>query len=448
LSLTAIREILKVLKQEKLLSLIEPLPSNLQERILKDLQAIDFRVFEDQRALLKLKEHPKVPLEPVRSFEFSQNRSDLIEKGLGSIEQGKVACLVVAGGQGTRLGSQAPKGCFPVSAVRQKSLFQLIAEKTVAAGVRAGRLLSLVIMTSPENRQETEAYFKNNAFFGLAPDQLHFIQQDTLPFLTANGDLFFSEKGKLAQGPDGNGSSLQVLSKSGVLDQLKKQGVEFLNYILVDNPLADPFDPLLVGYHAEKKADVTLKCIQRTDPAEKVGLIVQAEGKICVKEYSEIAAGEVLEEFTLANISLFCFSLAFAERTSTVKLPLHAAFKSSSRVLEDGTVIQGDAPSIWKFEKFIFDLLAFSRNTALLVYPREECFAPLKQLSDLPIIQKRMTHQDREKMRALIGKEYESKEIERSYYYLTHDMQMKLKAFPPKDEAYLPGFLEIKNFLQ
>lgn len=448
MSLTAIREILKVLKQEKLLSLIEPLPANVQERVFKDLQAIDLKVFEEQKALLRLKETPQVPLEPVRAFELSQNRTDLLEKGLRLIEQGKVACLVVAGGQGTRLGSKAPKGCFPVSAMRQKSLFQLIAEKTAAAGVRAGRLLPLVIMTSPDNRQETEAYFKEKGFFGLAPEQLYFIQQDTLPFLTPEGDLFFSEKGKLAQGPDGNGSSLQVLSKSGVLGQLKKQGVEFLNYILVDNPLADPFDPLLVGFHAEKKADVTLKCIQRTDPSEKVGLIVQAEGRVIVKEYSEIAAGEIQEGFSLANISLFCFSLDFAERTRTAKLPLHAAFKSSSRVLEDGTVIQGDAPSIWKFEKFIFDLLAFSRNTAILVYPREECFAPLKQLSDLPVIHKMMTHQDRGTMRALIGKEYDSVEIERSYYYLTHDMQMKLKAFPPKDEAYLPGFLEIKNFLQ
>lgn len=448
MSLTAIREILKALHQEKLFSLIEPLSSKDQERVLQDLQAIDIEGLEAQKQLLRQKADFQGPLHPVRSYKHSQNCENHVEKGLKCLEQGQVACLVVAGGQGTRLGSQAPKGCFKVSPVRQKSLFQLIAEKTLAAGVRAGRLLSLVIMTSPDNRLETEAYFKENDLFGLAPEQLFFIQQDTLPFLTPEGDLFFSDKGRLAQGPDGNGSSLQVLASSGVLAQLKKQGVEFLNYILVDNPLADPFDPLLVGFHAEKKADVTLKCIERIDPLEKVGLIVEAEGKVIVKEYSEISAEDQLESFSLANISLFCFSIDFVERTSHVKLPLHAAFKSSSKVSADGTVVKRDAPSIWKFEKFIFDLLAFSQKTAILVYPREECFAPLKQLSDLPMIQQRMTQQDREKMTALTGRPYQSHEIERSYYYLPKEMRMKLKAYPPKDEAYLPGFLEIKNFLQ
>lgn len=444
---TTVRDLLRALKQEQLIPLIETFSPSDQESILSSLQAIDLDLLRQQRAVLDHQLPSQGSLQPPEDYEYVQNVSALEAEGLKLIEEGKVACLVVAGGQGTRLGSKAPKGCFPVSVERQKSLFALIAEKTIAAGIRASRLLHLIIMTSPDNREDTEAFFQTHSLFGLAPEQLHFIQQDTLPFLTPEGDLFFSEKGRLAEGADGNGASLQVLAKSGVLDRLKKQGVEFLNYILVDNPMADPFDPFLVGYHADQKADVTLKCVERMDAAEKVGIVVQEEGKILVKEYSELPQGVNTNAFSFANISLFCFSLDFAEKTVNVRLPLHAAFKSSPRLLPDGTVVQEDTPSIWKFERFIFDLLAFAKRTAILVYPREECFAPLKKLSDLPLIQEVMTRQDRMHMQKLTGKRYETNEIERSYYYLNNDKQMKLKAFPPLDQAYLPGFLEIKNYL-
>lgn len=444
---TIVREILRKLQQEKLIPLIEGLPASDQERLLKKLQGINLETLLQQKAVLENQAHIHGLLEPPEIFERVQNCSGMEKVGLQLIQEGKAACLVVAGGQGTRLGSTAPKGCFPVSVERQKSLFALIAEKTIAAGIRAGRLLHLVIMTSPDNRDETEAFFKAHAFFGLALEQLHFIQQDTLPFLTPEGDLFFSEKGKLAEGPDGNGASLQILARAGVLDQLKKEGVEYISYILIDNPLADPFDPFLIGYHAIQKAEVTLKCVERIDIEEKVGIIVQEEGKILVKEYSELTAEERSDRFPLANISLFCFSLAFAEKTVNARLPLHAAFKVSSRLLADGAVIKGDIPSIWKFERFIFDLLPYANRIALLVYPRDVCFAPLKKLSDLPQIQEVMTRQDRNQMLQLTGKKYETNEIERSYYYLNDDKQMQLKACPPIDKAYLPGFLEIKNFL-
>lgn len=447
MSPTTVRDLLSALQQEQLIPLIEALSPADQKSILNRLQAIDLDLLHQQRTVLDHPSSSQASFKPPEFYEHVQNVTGIEEKGLKLIEEGKVACLVVAGGQGTRLGSKAPKGCFPVSVERQKSLFALIAEKTIAAGLRAERLLHLIIMTSPDNREDTEAFFQSHDLFGLAREQLHFIQQDTLPFLTPEGDLFFSEKGRLAEGADGNGASLQVLVRSGVLDLIKEQGVEFLNYILVDNPMADPFDPFLVGYHADQKADVTLKCVERIDTTEKVGIIVQEEGKIVVKEYSELPDGVSTEAFSLANISLFCFSLDFAEKTANVRLPLHAAFKSSPRLLADGTVTKEDTPSIWKFERFIFDLLAFANRTAILVYPREECFAPLKKLSDLPLVQEVMTRQDRNLMRQLTGKRYETKEIERSYYYLNNDKQMKLKAFPPIDQAYLPGFLEIKNYL-
>lgn len=447
MSLTTVCDLLKALHQEKLVPLIENLSSQDLERLLNALQAVSWETLLQQQAVLQEKIPSQSHFQQPDAFDYIQDCSGIEQKGLQLIQEGKVACIVVAGGQGTRLGSAAPKGCFPISVERKKSLFELIAEKTRSAGDRAGRLLPLIIMTSPDNRKETESFFQKNSLFGLAPEQLYFIQQDTLPFLTPEGELFFLDKGMLAAGPDGNGGSLQVLAKSGILEKLKKQGVKYLNFILVDNPLADPFDPSLVGYHALQKAEVTIKCVERIDETEKVGILVQEKGRVKVKEYSELSLVDQAERFTLANISLFCFSITFAEKTVNAHLPLHAAFKSSPQMLADGTVVKRDEPSIWKFERFIFDLLDFSERTAILVYPRESCFAPLKKLSDLPVIQDVMIRQDRKMMHELTGKIYDTKEIERSYYYLNHDKLMKLKAFPPIDKAYLPGFLEIKNFL-
>ena len=279
------------------------------------------------------------------------------------ISEGKIACLVAAGGQGTRLGFKGPKGGYPISVIRNKTLFELLAEKVLAASEQAKRALLLAVMVSKENSKESRKLLEPL----LPKEQLFIFEQEDLPFLDEEGNEFEVKKGKRAQGPDGNGYALHNLVNSGIYQSWEKKGVEIVNFILIDNPLADPFDPELAGHLAATKADAAIKCVERESPDEKVGVVVSKGKKVSVIEYSELQDNK---EHTLANLSLFAFSMKFIKRVAKKELPLHIARKK--------TIRKGKEVIAQKQERFIFDVLPFSKKTIVLVYPRELCFAPLK----------------------------------------------------------------------
>lgn len=373
------------------------------------------------KALLKEVPGKSPPFSPLTTYHLAEEQKECEALGLKLLHEGKCACLVVAGGQGSRLNFSGPKGLFPISVVQHKSLFQLLAERCKAASERAGRPLSLLIMTSEENRASTETYFKDHEYFDLNPRQLHFFNQGSLPFLTPEGEVALTDDGISAYGPDGNGGALKSLVESGLAEKLSLQGVKYITFHLIDNPIADPFDPVLIGYHAKMQSEVTIKCIPRTDPNEKVGVLVVENGKIIVKEYSELPQEANSSAYSIANISLFCFSLSFAIRIAHLPLPLHKAYKKS----------------LWKFEYFIFDLLVFSEKTEVLLYQRESHFAPLKEAKDVEIVQDAMQKADQAQLLHITGKQYTCKEIDRAFYYLSAAQEFRLRAFPPKDEPYI-----------
>lgn len=356
---------------------------------------------------------------PLLTFNTAENERDCESLGLQLLQEGKCACLVVAGGQGSRLNFSGPKGAFPFSSVKNKSFFELLVERCCAAIARANKLIPLVIMTSEENRRETEAFFRNHHLFGLKPDQLHFFTQGSLPQLTEEGEIARDAQGDVLYGPDGNGGALKSFVESGVASALQKQGVEYFTFHIIDNALADPFDPLLFGFHAKKQADVTVKSVSRINSEEKVGVLVVENGKTAVKEYSEISTSS--DTYSIANISLYCFSLPFAFLVAKMSMPIHKAFKRS----------------LWKFEYFIFDLLAFSRKTEVLLYPRTGNFAPLKELRDVEIVRQVMQKADQALLYSLTGKTYSCQEIDRAFYYLTPTQKEEIKAHPPRDEPWI-----------
>jgi len=298
--------------------------------------------------------------EPYQKFDQPTEEGQL--KGEELLSQGKVACLVLAGGQGTRLGTSLPKALVEITPIRKKTLLQLLCEKTAAASRAYKTSLQIAIMTSCSNHEQIADYLCQNNYFGLKVDQVHLFTQDEAPFVTEDGN-WIEEAGSYATGPNGNGHSLKKLIESNIGKQWKEQGIESLIVLPIDNPLADPFDAALCGQHALNNQDVTIKAIQRSDPAEKVGVIVLRDGKVSVQEYSELPD---YFEAPLAHIGLFCFSLSFVERIAEIELPWHLARK----------IYRGHP--IWKFEHFLFDVLAFSDQTGVLVYPRENVYAPLK----------------------------------------------------------------------
>lgn len=289
------------------------------------------------------------------------NSQDLLH-GKALIQQGKVGCLIVAGGQGTRLGYEGPKGAIPVTPVTGKSLFQLFCERTALAGHN----LPLSIMTSPSNHTQTVAFFEKHAFFGLNPSQISFFQQGTLPLL----DDHFQPLLGVPEAPDGNGHALHHFFKAGIWKTWKEKGVTFLNVIFVDNALGDPFDAECVGLTARKNVEATLKAVPRLAPYEKMGALAEEGGKLKVIEYFELPKEG--SSFAYSNTGMFCLSMAFIQylvEDIKAEFPLHFARKKSPDV---------KGKEVWKCERFLFDLLNYARSSCVLVYPREQIYCPLK----------------------------------------------------------------------
>lgn len=390
---------LREIDQEQILQYWDDLGEEGKQSLLNQINTLDIDTFFIQKQILqKTNIHSSVAYTPFLDYATSGNASDFAQ-GWELITKGKVGCLLIAGGQGTRLGFAGPKGCYPITPLSKKSLFQFFAEKVAAASKKADRLLPLAIMTSPMNDQVTRDFFHSHQLFGLDATQLSFFVQDVLPLLDQEGDLFLEEQGKIAEGPNGNGYSLKHFVEQGGWEQWKKQGVEFINYVLVDNPLADPFDAELIGFHCRKQAEITIKCTEKRTPQEKVGVVVKQEHAVKIVEYSELPIAEseaYLKEGILkhrcANLSLFCFNMNWVKKASKRALPLHKALKKVN------VLTNNDSSSLhaWKYETFIFDLLAEAHSVQALLYPREECFAPLKNSSgedSVPEVQRALEKQ-------------------------------------------------------
>lgn len=382
---------LSVIRQEHLLAYWDKLGQSERSHLLRQIHQLDISTYLQQKKLLTLPTPAQhLPLDVFKEFEYAGNASNKAY-GKDLIKQGLMGCLIVAGGQGSRLRFEGPKGMFPVTPVMNKSLFQVFAEKVAAASRQAERPLYFAIMTSPLNHQETVDFFKQHQFFGVDPEQLAFFSQGMLPVLNQTGDLFLETPYCLAEGPNGNGSALEDFYRSGIWKDWYSKGIRYLNFVLIDNPLADPFDAELIGYQARVKSDVVLKCTIRRDAQEKVGVIAKQDGKVTVVEYSEMpekektaTLGDGSLQFPCANLSLFCFSMDFIQDVAEKKskeMPLHLAFKAVKYLDENGIFQNPEKPMAWKYEKYIFDVLSYSSNVSALLYQRENCFAPLKNFS-------------------------------------------------------------------
>lgn len=436
---------LEILGQTHLLKYWDKLASDEQFKLLSQIQNIHMDTFFYQQEIV---DHPaldysKTTFEPFLDFHGSGVAAD--EKlGKEAISQGKMGCLIVAGGQGTRLRLNGPKGLFPISNIKKKSLFQIFAEKTLAASKQSAKYLPLAIMTSPLNHEITQLYFDTHLLFGLSPSQLDFFPQKMLPFLDVDKNLFLEKPDSIAQGPDGNGSSLYNFYQSGLLKKWKEEGVEYLNFVLIDNPLADPFDAELLGFHIRNQNDITIKCTLKNHPEEKVGVIVKQNDQVKVIEYSEMSeeernakAKDASLKHSCANLSLFCISLSYIEKICQRKdeMTLHTAYKLAPS-------INNPEHMAWKFERFIFDILSGTNKVQALYYPRETCFAPLKNIqgNDSPeTVQKALLKSDQLIYEKIFGVSAPDKVIELSqdFYYPTPSYIHQWKEKPFANDGYL-----------
>lgn len=416
---------------------LESLSENEQKLFWHTLQRYDLSLLNAQRDLFLQKKNAPLFLAPLSSYSLAGSKEDF-HVGEKLIAQGKMGCLILAGGHGTRLGAAGPKGTVAVSAIKNKTLFQLFFEKTLAASKKAGRCLPLALMTSPFNHVESISYLEQHAWFGLAPETVEVFTQGTLPYLNDQGDWILKAPGVLAEGASGNGEALLDFYHAGLLAKWKKSGIEYVNLVFIDNPLADPFDAELCGFHARVRSEITIKSTPRLDPEEKVGLLAEQNGRLCIVEYTEISEeqkrakdGQGQLKFGLANTGLCCFNLSWIEKVvkeSRCKPPLHLARKKMDEMF------------IWKIESFIFDLFAYATSINTLVYPRSRCYAPLKNASgdaSVETVRAALQESDRHAYFHLTGKEPPQRpfELDQAFYYPTDALRAHWqgKPLPPTD---------------
>jgi UDP-N-acetylglucosamine/UDP-N-acetylgalactosamine diphosphorylase len=307
--------------------------------------------------------------------------------GQQALRAGRVAAFLVAGGQGTRLGYDGPKGRFPVGPLTDRSLFAYHAHRVLATSRRYGAPAPLLVMTSAANHQSTVAAFEEAGWFGLDPGQVRFLQQGMLPAVDARGRLLLAGKGALSMSPDGHGGSLVALSRSGALEELAGQGIDHIFYFQVDNPLAPVLDPVFIGHHLLERAEMSTKVVSKTDPAEKVGIVARRGGRTAVIEYSDLDPGlaALRDEggrlrFRAANIAIHVLDVPFVRRITSggLELPVHRADKRVPCLDEHGRPVEPEAPNAIKLEQFVFDALPLAARTVTQEVLREDEFAPVK----------------------------------------------------------------------
>jgi UDP-N-acetylglucosamine/UDP-N-acetylgalactosamine diphosphorylase len=378
--------------QGHILRFWEELNDDERDLLVNDMKRIDFDVLEKAAFLRENKIDIKRSVEPPdiipvpRSGSQIKNEIESAEAGNTIIESAGVAVFTAAGGQSSRLGLESPKGMYPVSPIRGKSLFQIHAEKILYIQNKFCIKVPWVIMVSETNRHQTVDFFEKNNYFGLDKNYTDFIEQGMFPAFDDKGKMFLRDKFRIFLNPSGHGGTFSALKESGKISWLKELGAEEIFYFQVDNVLVKILDPVFVGYHKGKSCGISSKSVEKRDPGEKVGVFAVEDSKTTVVEYSELSTlqpkrGEdPAETLTAGNIAIHMINTDFAEKIGADKhrLPLHLAFKAVPFIDTAGCLIKPQKPNGYKIETFIFDALKDSENSVIMEVQRENEFSPLK----------------------------------------------------------------------
>ena len=390
------KKLLRRHNQSHLLAFWEQLNAAERQNLLAQIQQLDFPKIDDWVANFVKKSAAEVGAELAPAWSYSPAGADAeqkrkygkaVELGKELIRRSKVAALVVAGGQATRLGFDGPKGNFPVSPVKNKTLFQIFAESIAAVSEKYQAVCPWYIMTSPLNYAETTEVFRSNNYYGLRGSDVFIFQQGTLPNFGFDGKILLADKANIACSPDGHGGSLKALHKSGALEDMKRRGVELISYWQVDNPLVNIFDPLFIGLHALDEAEMSSKALVKAGPKEKVGNFCLVNGKVIVIEYSDFPE-KIAEKrnpdgslvFELGSIAIHIINMSFVERLNAgeLSLPLHRAVKKIPHVDRQGRCVEPAELNAIKLESFVFDALPLASKSIILQTVRSEEFSPIK----------------------------------------------------------------------
>lgn len=390
MTLDEARQLLGRLGQEHVLRHWDALDDTARAGLLKQIAGLDVVTIERIRRLLASSgpggEAAHIDIRPAPVVSLADDQREAPRAiGEQALREGKVGVILVAGGQGTRLGYDGPKGTYALGPVSGASLFEIHARKIVALEQAYGAKVPFYVMTSEGNDAETRRFFEANRWFGLESERVKFFVQGTLPAFWPDGRMVLEAPGRLFLAPDGHGGILTALQRTGMLADMERRGLTTLFYFQVDNPMVEIADPVFIGCHLHGGAEMSLKVCAKRDPDEGLGVVVERGGRMAVVEYTELTAaqkqarqadGELM--FKFGSVAIHVFSLAFLQREAAAGLPLHQAHKKVPFCDEAGKTQKPGKPNAYKFEKFIFDALPDARTSLILEFAREDEFAPVK----------------------------------------------------------------------
>ncbi len=384
---TEAEKLLKAHGQAHVLCGFDGLAKEQQEGLLKQVEELDF----DELALAGQEEHAVhgelSPMGAVSIADIEKRRSELEAAGRKVLAEGKVAALLLAGGMGTRLGSDRPKGELNVGETRTLYLFECLINNLQAVVKECGTTIPLYIMTSEKNDADTRAFFKEHDFFGYPETAVHFFVQQMAAAVDYDGKLLMEGPGRLATSPNGNGGWFSSLKRAGYLEEIHRVGIEWINIFAVDNPLQKICDPVFVGATVLSGAESGSKVIRKNSPDEKLGVLCHDDGRPSIIEYYDMTQ----EMQTLKNpdgslayafgvILNYLFRVDALERIVDRKLPVHVVEKKIPYMDERGQLVKPEKENGYKFETLVVDMIRMMNDTLAFEVVREKEFAPIKNL--------------------------------------------------------------------
>ena len=381
---------LKKYGQEHILNNYESLSQENKEKLLNQILTIDLNqikdLYESTKKEISFANDKIEPIEYVDKSALSEEElKKYTELGENAIRAGKYAVVTMAGGQGTRLGHNGPKGTFMMGLEEDKSIFEILIDSIKQNNKKYGVTIPWYIMTSRENNEQTEKFFKDNNYFGYDAKAIIFFKQGELPMCSEDGKLLMDENGSIKEAADGHGGIFESMRRNGIIFDMKEKGIEWAFIGPVDNILVKMVDPVLLGVALDKNVLAAGKSVVKAGPKEKVGVFCRRNGKPGVVEYTEITddlaeatneKGELV--FGESHINCNMFNVGAIEEVSKKKLPYHSAHKKAKYIDENGKLVIPEKPNAYKFESFIFDAFDMLNDMAILRVKREEEFAPVK----------------------------------------------------------------------
>ena len=373
--------------QQQLLAYYDELDGAGKKRLCAAIERLDFSVLENlNRARGGSGEGETVaPLTGITAQEAERRAEEYAKEGNAALKAGKVAGILLAGGQGTRLGAEGPKGAFNIGVTRPLSIFQCQMQNVLGELKQSGARPYLFIMTGEKNDAETRRFWKENDYFSYPEEKIRFFVQNAAPCVDFNGKILLEEKDAPATSPNGNGGWFASLKSAGLYAELKRSGVEWLNVYAVDNVLQRPFDPVFIGATIKSGVNCGAKAVKKRDPEEKVGVLCLKNGKPAVTEYYELSKeaanargkdGELL--YSYGVILNYLFSLKRLEETENEKMPVHVVKKKIPCLNKNGVKTVPETENGFKFETLAVDLIEMMGSVLPYEVRREKEFAPVK----------------------------------------------------------------------